>query len=382
MLELSKRFNVVVAIFLILAISLTACSNKTQNQPQISNQPRTQVQSVMVTDLADRQVKVKLPVNKVVGIGPGALRLITYVDGLYRVAGVENIDKKLAAGRTYNMIFQDKLQQLPIIGQGGPDSTPDAEKLVTVKPDVIFVTYLLDKTKADDLQAKTGIPVVVLSYGKIGTFEEDIYKSLEVIGKIMGKEDRTRKLVEYIKNIQKDLDDRTKDIPDDKKPTVYIGALGFKGAHGIESTQSNYPPFVAVHAKNVADTLRQKGSVMIEKEKLLAWNPDIIFIDAGNFKLVKDDYQKNPEFYKSLKAVKNDNVYGLLPYNNYTTNIDTALVDSYWVGKVLYPEQFNDIDPVQKANEIYTFFFGEQGKSAYNKMKELYGGFKKLNFRV
>lgn len=225
MLELSKRFNVVVAIFLILVISLTACSNKTQNQPQTSNQPRTQVQSVVVTDLADRQVKVKLPVNKVVGIGPGALRLITYVDGLYRVAGVENIDKKLAAGRTYNMIFQDKLQQLPIIGQGGPDSTPDAEKLVAVKPDVIFVTYLLDKTKADDLQAKTGIPVVVLSYGKIGTFEKDIYESLEVIGKIMGKEDRAQKLVEYIKNIQKDLDDRTKDIPDDKKPTVYIGAL-------------------------------------------------------------------------------------------------------------------------------------------------------------
>lgn len=43
---------------------------------------------------------------------------------------------------------------------------------------------------------------------------------------------------------------------------------------------------------------------MIEREKLLDWNPDIIFIDEGNFDLVKQDYQKNTDFYKSLKAVK------------------------------------------------------------------------------
>ncbi|AIS52897.1 ABC-type Fe3+-hydroxamate transport system, periplasmic component [Thermoanaerobacter kivui] len=381
MSKVSKKVNVVIAVLLILVISLTACSSKSlQNQTQTSEKPKETSQTITVTDLAGRQVEIKLPVHKVVGIGPGALRLITYVDGIDRVVGVENIDKKLANGRTYNMIFQDKLAQLPTIGQGGPDSTPDAEKLVEVNPDVIFVISLLDKAKADDLQAKTGIPVVVLSYGKLGTFEEDVYTSLNIVGKIMGKEDRAQKLVNCIKDIQKDLNDRTKDIPEDKKPTVYIGALGFKGAHGIESTQGNYPPFMAVHAKNVADTLGQKGSIMIEREKLLAWNPDIIFIDEGNFNLVKQDYQKNADFYKSLKAVKNDNVYGILPYNNYTTNIDTALVDSYWVGKVLFPEQFKDIDPVAKAKEIYTFFFEDYGKNVYDKMKEVYAGFEKIKF--
>jgi len=373
-----KKFNGIVAILLVIVISLTACSKASQNQSQTSQTSKETVQTV--TDLVGRQVEIKTPVHKVVGIGPGALRLITYIDGIDRVAGVENIDKKLVDGRTYNVIFQDKLAQLPTIGQGGPDSTPDAEKLIEINPDVIFVISLLDKAKADDLQAKTGIPVVVLSYGKLGTFEEDVYTSLKIIGKIMGKEDRAKEVVDYIKGVQKDLQDRTKDISEDKKPTVYIGALGFKGAHGIESTQGNYPPFMAVNARNVADTLGQKGSVMIEKEKLLDWNPDIIFIDEGNFDLVKQDYQKNPDFYKNLKAVKNDNVYGILPYNQYNTNIDTALADSYWVGKVLYPEQFKDIDPAEKAKEIYTLFFGEAGKGVYDKMKEVYGGFEKIKF--
>jgi len=375
-----KKFSGIVVILLAIVISLTACSKASQNQSQVSQAPKETVQTVTVTDLVGRQVEIKTPVHKVVGIGPGALRLITYIDGIDRVAGVENIDKKLTNGRTYNVIFQDKLAQLPTIGQGGPDSTPDAEKLIEINPDVIFVISLLDKAKAGDLQAKTGIPVVVLSYGKLGTFEEDVYTSLKIIGKIMGKEDRAKEVVDYIKGVQKDLQDRTKNIPEDKKPTVYIGALGFKGAHGIESTQGNYPPFMAVNARNVADTLGQKGSVMIEKEKLLDWNPDIIFIDEGNFDLVKQDYQKNPDFYKNLKAVKNDNVYGILPYNQYNTNIDTALADSYWVGKVLYPEQFKDIDPAEKAKEIYTLFFGEAGKGVYDKMKEVYGGFEKIKF--
>ncbi|ERM93130.1 hypothetical protein O163_00425 [Caldanaerobacter subterraneus subsp. yonseiensis KB-1] len=380
MLKGFKRLNVVLAILLIIVMSLTACSKSSQNQTQTSGTPKEMVQTITVTDLVGRQVEVKAPVHKVVAIGPGALRLVTYVDGIDRIAGVENIDKKLTNGRTYNMLFQEEFAKLPTIGQGGPDSTPDAEKLVQVSPDVIFVISLLDKSKADDLQSKTGIPVIVLSYGKLGTFEEDIYTSLEIIGKVLGKEDRAKELVEYIKGIQKDLQDRTKDIPDDKKPTVYVGALGFKGGHGIESTQGNYPPFMAVNAKNVADTLGQKGSVMIEKEKLLAWNPDIIFIDEGNLDLVKQDYQKNPDFYNNLKAVKNGNVYGILPYNQYNTNVDTALVDSYWVGKVLYPERFNDVDPVEKAKEIYAKFFGEKGKVLYDKMKEVYGGFEKIKF--
>lgn len=375
-----KKFKWIVTILLVIIISLTACSKTSQNQFQTSQISNETVQTITVTDLIGRQVEIKTPVHKVVAIGPGALRLVTYVDGIDRIAGVENIDKKLTNGRTYNMLFQEEFAKLPTIGQGGPDSTPDAEKLVQVSADVIFVISLLDKSKADDLQAKTGIPVIVLSYGKLGTFEEDVYTSLEIIGKVLGKEDRAKELVEYIKGIQKDLQGRTKDIPDDKKPTVYVGALGFKGGHGVESTQGNYPPFMAVNAKNVADTLGQKGSVMIEKEKLLAWNPDIIFIDEGNLDLVKQDYQKNPDFYKSLKAVKNGNVYGILPYNQYNTNIDTALADSYWVGKVIYPKQFKDIDPVEKAKEIYTLFFGEAGKSVYDKMKEVYGGFEKIKF--
>ena len=40
-------------------------------------------------------------------------------------------------------------------------------------------------------------------------------------------------------------------------------------------------------------------------------------------------------------------------------NYETTLANSYFIGKILYPEQFEDIDPVKKADEIYSFVVGE-----------------------
>jgi iron complex transport system substrate-binding protein len=53
-----------------------------------------------------------------------------------------------------------------------------------VKPDVIFAASFLDKAQADGLQQKTRIPVVVLDYGTKLLFDENVYKSLRLIGKI------------------------------------------------------------------------------------------------------------------------------------------------------------------------------------------------------
>jgi iron complex transport system substrate-binding protein len=43
----------------------------------------------VVTDLAGRQVEVPVLANKVMAISPGALRLVCYVNGADKVAGVE-----------------------------------------------------------------------------------------------------------------------------------------------------------------------------------------------------------------------------------------------------------------------------------------------------
>ena len=327
-----------------------------------------------ITDLVGRTVEVPKKVKRIVCTGPGALRLIVYLNTNNKVVGVEDAEKRWgSSGRPYAMAHPE-LKDLPSIGPGGPGRLPNTEALIELSPDIIFMTYV-DTRTADNIQSKTNIPVVVLSYGKLATFGKPLFKSLELAGKMLGKKQRAEEVIGFIKGIQEDLRARTEGIPNEEKSTVYIGGIGYKGAHGIESTEVKFPPFAFVYAKNVVDELGG-GHHFIDKEKLLEWDADIIFIDEGGFQLVKQDYQKNPELYRSLKAFKNGDVYGTLPFNFYTTNIGTALANAYYVGKVLYPDRFKDVEPEKKADKIYTFLVG---KPVYDDMKKAFGGFKRID---
>ena len=114
----------------------------------------------------------------------------------------------------------------------------------------------------------------------------------------------------------------------------------------------------------------QEGHLFIDKEKILSWNPDLIFLDGGGFGDVRQDYRKKPEFYKGLKAFQARQVYVLYPYNWYVTNVDTAAADAYAAGKILSPAIFADVDPKRKADEIYSFLLG---KPVYGRMKKAFG---------
>jgi len=356
-------FFVALLVILILAIFPFATNAFSQNK-----------EFQKIKDLAGREIEVPQNVNRIVCAGPGALRIIVYLEAEDIVIGVEDAEKRWGfSGRPY-VIAHPQLAQLPPIGSGGPGKLPDTESLIKLNPEVIFMTYV-DKRIADNIQSKTRIPVVILSYGELSTFSEPFYESVQLAGKILQKQKRANQVVEYLRENIEDLEHRTKDIPEKAKPSVYVGGIGFKGSHGIDSTQVGFPPFDFVNAKSVADNLGKMGNAFIDKEKLLEWDPEVIFIDEGGFELIKQDFKKNPEFYKALGAFKKGKVYGTLPFNFYTTNIGTALADAVYIGKVLYPQKFSDILPEEKADEIYTFLVG---KPVYSKMKNDFGGFGRI----
>ena len=91
--------------------------------------------------------------------------------------------------------------------------------------------------------------------------------------------------------------------------------------------------------------------------------------------LITEDLETNKE-YQTITAVKRDQIYGMLPYAFYHRNPSTILANAYYMGKVIYPEQFKDINPAQKADQIYNKFVGAE---VYQELSNVYGGFKKLN---
>jgi len=324
-----------------------------------------------VTDLAGREVTVPERVERVVAIGPGALRLVVYAGGSDKVVGVEDLETRPPAARPY-ILAHPELLELPIIGAGGPDSTPDAERLLGVEPDVIFAAQIADADAAEKLQAATGIPVLVVTYGSLGSFDEPFFVSLDLVGTVLDTTEDSDRVATYIQDAIDDLDSRTADIDEADKPTVFVGGLGFKGAHGLESTQADYPPFTAIRARSVvAEEIDQPGSVMIDKEKLLEWNPEYLFVDHSGLSLVREDVATNRALYEELSAVKEDRVYSQLPFNYYWTNVEVALANAYFAGTVMFPEQFSDVEPAAKADEISTALVGAP---VHEQLTEIFGG--------
>ena len=143
--------------------------------------------------------------------------------------------------------------------------------------------------------------------------------------------------------------------------------MSFKGQHGFEGTEAGYGPFALIHAKNLADTTGQTGAFNIDTEQVLAWDPDVIFLDFNGMSLINEDYQAHPEFYQSLSAVRDGKVYSQISFRSCASNLETALADAYYAACMLYPEQFADVDPEVKAGEIFTELLGS---NPYPDLKE------------
>ena len=316
----------------------------------------------IITDAQGRQVEVPQTVESIVCVGVGALRYTCYMGAADYVVGVEDYEAKAGYDRLYNYVNYEKFKDLPVIGTNG---VPYTEEIITVAPQVIVMSRYAS-VEADDLQSKTGIPVVVIP-GSDTTLDDAAYETIRILGELLGLQDRAEELTGYLKGVEEDLDSRTRDIPEEERPTVYVAGVSFKGVHGFEGTEANYGPFVLINARNLADTTGQTGAFDIDLEQVLAWDPDIIFLDFNGMDLISEDYANNPDYYNALTAVREGRVYSQVSFRSFASNLDTALADAYFAACVIYPEQFSDVDPVVKAGEIFEMLLGV---NPYNDLKE------------
>ncbi|WP_163338892.1 iron ABC transporter substrate-binding protein [Desulfopila sp. IMCC35008] len=345
--------------------------------------------SMTITDMAGRQVEVPETVFHVICSGAGCLRYLSYLGAQDMVVAVDSIEKRNSTyeGRPY-ALANPQFKNLPLFGEFRGFDNPERILGLNPQPQVIFKTYKDIGYDPDELQTKTGIPVICLTYGNLATQRAKIYASLSLMGKIIGREKRAEDVQSFFNRTIDDLNTRTAHIPDSQRRSCYLGGVAKKGPHGFQSTEPAYPPFLFIHAKNIACPPGQSGKPLshasVSKEQIVAWDPEIIFMDLSTTQMGTKasgfhELEKDP-VYQGLQALKNNRIYTLLPYNFYSINYGSILADAYYAGKVLYPEKFMDIAPKEKADEIYTFLLG---KPVFENMAKSFGKapFEKINLR-
>ena len=324
--------------------------------------------TIAITDGWGRAVTVPCNPARVICSGPGCLRYLTYLQSQHRIVAVDDMEKRRERfkARPY-ALANPQFKKYPLFGEFRGHDNPELIAVLDPQPEVIFKTHGKMGHDPDELQDKTGIPVVVLEYGNLTTHRKDMYRSIRSMGTVMGTQERAEALIAFFDAVIADLNRRTEHIPEDKKKTCYLGGIAFKGPHGFQSTEPAYPPFLFTNSRHVAYTptsgLREAQHADVSKEKIIEWDPEVIFIDLST--IMADpkadalyELQHDPAF-QHLRAVTSRDVYGVFPYNWYAQNYGSILANAYYVGTLLYPEQFKDINPRDKANEIYTYLVGK-----------------------
>ncbi|MEA5037796.1 hypothetical protein SDC9_31796 [bioreactor metagenome] len=358
------------ALLLVFVIALACMSAGCVTSPEDSGDG-----TITITDSAGRVVVVPDNPQKIAVSGSGSSRYFAYLNVTDRMIAIDYQDSNLLAStgesRPY-MIANPTIKELPVLGTA--KGVVDAERLLSANPDVLFMAGYSDTViqSANEIQEKTGIPVVLFYSGDYVTNGDKVAQSLRMIGKILHAEPRAEAVIKYFEDTRSDLESRTAGIADADKPTVYVGGISYSGAHGFDGTDPTYYPFTVLHAKNVASVVSSgtsTGYAAVSKEQIISWDADIIFVDLNTMTAAGGggiyELQTDPS-YKELSAVKSGEVYAVNPHTSMGTNHETSMANAYYIGTILYPEQFADIDPAAKADEIYTFI---DGAPVYEQLK-------------
>lgn len=363
------------AVALVLA-ALTALALCACGQAPAQNTPGG-TETKTITDALGREVTVPATVEKIIPLG-NTPRMISYLGLADKVVGIGDCERAESPLQAYAYVNRDKWRDLPVVGSDSMGETSYyPEELIGLAPDVIVCTYGLDTVQ--DIERQTGLPVVAVTDAVL--FSAEYEDSLRILGEVCGVSERAEAVVEFINSCIADLRARTENIPDDDKPSILAAAATFKGSHGIEGVYSNYAVFdvIAVNdvTRGIMDSSAPKG-LLVDKEQILEWNADMIFLDYSGVELVRQDMAENPDFYRQLDAFTSGNVYQCPNSTWHWSNVEIPLVSAYYMGSLLYPEAFADVDFEAKAAEIFGFFLGEP--EYLTTLAEAGAGYTKLEF--
>lgn len=221
---------------------------------------------------------------------------------------LDKLDAEVIGVPTTKMELPEKYKDLPQVGQA---MSPDLEIVASLEPD-LFVMDNMFKEKVEESMKAYDLNTFFFDTSTYTSF----LSSIEKLGAKIGEEKEATKLINELKDVEKEAKSNKKG----EDPTVAILFGG--GENFMLATDTSYLGDLTktVGAKNIAnnlDTNVKSPYIQFSLEQILEQNPDYILRFAhGELEQTKkafdQAFDKNSA-YKELDAVKNNKVIDLDP---------------------------------------------------------------------
>ncbi|KAF5086221.1 hypothetical protein DSECCO2_61520 [anaerobic digester metagenome] len=357
-MKLNSKYLMPLLAFLVIALLF---------QPIYADEsyPRT------ITDLAGRTITIEKPIERIITNNPDNSRIVIALgDGDKLVASdectVETGGCVCPMGSNNETLCEACWQGAT---PGGLDNLPvtntrytmNQEQMASLKPDIILMSS--DK-EADEVQEHVGVPVFVAApdYSIQG-----MKKHITAVGSVLGKEAEAKDLNSFIDSEVKKVTDISSTIPENEKKKVYFATRGaMKGFYDAKEgrdftrTDNKYDPLALAGGLNVAKDAAD-GNVNVGIEQIIAWNPDVILVACSSPEDSGVDFILDAPELQSITAVKEGKVYNTFYPNCRGSPHDRNLINMFYIGKLLYPDKFKDINFEAEGNAIMKEFLGVDG---------------------
>lgn len=312
------------------------------------------VGSKNVTDMIGRDVEIPASVSNVVATSPPMTTV------LYMIAP----DKLKAVNFQWTddemKYVPSQYKNFPVVGGWYGTQDGSYEEFIASEPDIVIESIDEggdgDASTVKERQEKFGtIPVIAV---KDTTNVETIGDSITFMGEVVGAEDKAKELNDFNDRYLKMVKDKSSKLSDADKKKVYY-AQGDDGLQTNPSHSTHGQLIDLVGGVNVADSLNQGNTtsgIQVSIEQVITWNPDVIITNDPEFYASVYD---NPNWAK-LDAVKNKEVYlsPQSPFKWFDRPVGANMIIGVpWTAKVIYPDDYKDINMVDATKEFYSNFY-------------------------
>ncbi|MBQ6896955.1 MAG: ABC transporter substrate-binding protein [Oscillospiraceae bacterium] len=320
-----------------------------------------------ITDLLGREVKVPNEINKIAAIAGPTYEMVFMLGSADQVTMVKSghTDSYPLANLT-----NPKLIEMAGIA-ANPSSTVNIEDYLAQGIDLVVYydnEIELKKFDAVDMAAivatkNTGL-MDTLEQAQTQTIDEfvtTLTTPLRILADAIDTEEAHSEYEAWAKYCDEKLKmvyERTKDIPESERPTVYWGNTWGEEIRASYSLKNRwYETYLA--GGTLLGPEENSNFPEVTAEQLYTWDPDIILVDnhGDNPELViKSMYRENSK-WATLKAVQNKELHRIPSGVFFLDKGSTTTLLVMWMATLMQPELFGDIDMVEEIKYYYSEFY-------------------------
>ncbi|MBN2040437.1 MAG: adenosylcobinamide amidohydrolase [Spirochaetes bacterium] len=234
-------------------------------------------------DIYGKPVNFKRIPAVAISLVPAVTEIIEAVKPEYRLRGVTVYDS--------NMYVAEKAEIL------GGFRIPDTDKLKSLKPDVVIAASI--HKNVHELYKDSGTHVIILEANN----PESIYKNIEIIGRLLHKENNAEKIISEMKAKIAGTQKKASAVPQSKRLRV-IRLMGFDGKKLLVPGDDSFQIETVRLAGGIPIKTGRKGqSVQLSLEEWKKFDPQFVYSCGDSAKMWSD--LSSLKGWKDVSAVKN-----------------------------------------------------------------------------